>query len=136
MDGQVKIDGLDLFLRNLKTLDADLPKMARVAMNDAAGLVVAYARPRIPTRTGRAARTLRVASTQRAARVRAGGARAPYYPWLDFGGRVGRRHSVQRPFLKEGRYIYAGFYAKRAQFREAMESGLLDTVRAAGIEVD
>src|SRR5262245_43715055 len=136
MADPIKIDGLDVFVRNLKTLDAELPKTVRTAMNAAAGVVVDYARPRIPKRSGRAARSLRVASTQKAAKVRAGGARAPYFPWLDFGGRVGRRKSVARPFRKDGRYIYAGYFTKQAEFRELLEGGVLDTVRAAGIEVD
>ncbi|WP_307962251.1 hypothetical protein [Salinispora arenicola] len=55
-------------------------------MNDAAQVVVDWARPRVSRRSGRAARSLRVASTGKAVRVRAGGARVPYYPWLDFGG--------------------------------------------------
>lgn len=136
MADPIKIDGLDAFVRNLKVIEADLPKTLRGAMNEAADLVVAYARPKIPTRSGRAARSLRVASTQKRARIRAGGSRAPYYPWLDFGGRVGRRKSVRRPFLKDGRYIYAGFFARRREFEQVLTRGLLDTVRRAGIEVD
>jgi hypothetical protein len=67
----------------------------------------------VPRRTGRAGGTIKAASTRTEARVSEGGARAPYMPWLDFGGRVGRKNSVKRPFLKEGRYIWKSFGAHR-----------------------
>lgn len=134
----IKIEGLNEFVRNLKRLDGDLPKAVRRAFNSAADVVVADARPRIPQRSGRAASSVRARSTQTAARVVGGGAKAPWYPWLDFGGRVGRRRSVVRPFLKEGRYIYAAYFRRRqaGDFERVMTDSLLDVVRGAGIEVD
>lgn len=136
MSDAIRITGLAEFSRNLKKLDADLPKALRVALNEAADVVVDYARPRIPKRSGRAQRSLKARSTRTEVRVSAGGNRAPYYPWLDFGGRVGRNRSVQRPFLKEGRYIYAGYFAKRKEFTEVLEAALLKTAEAAGVAVD
>lgn len=132
----IRIDGLAEFVRNLRRLDSDLPKTLRVALNGAADVVVGYARPRIPKRTGRALSTLKARSTRTEVRVSAGGRRAPYYPWLDFGGRVGRGKSVRRAFLKEGRYIYAGYFAGRDEFERVLVDALVDTARAAGIEVD
>ncbi|NYT96327.1 HK97 gp10 family phage protein [Salinispora sp. H7-4] len=132
----IKIDGLASFTRSLRRLDADLPKTLRVGLNDAAAVVVDWARPRVPRRSGRAARSLRVASTGRAVRVRAGGARVPYYPWLDFGGRVGRGRTVRRPFRREGRYLWAGYAAKSDEVRRVTERALLDAAKSAGVEVD
>lgn len=134
----IKITGLNEFVRNLKKLDADLPKMVRVAFNSAADVVVQAARPDIPSRTGAAAGSVRAQSTQTAARITGGGRRAPYYPWLDFGGKVGRHKSVKRPFYKDGRYIYAAYFAKReaGEFEQVMTEALLDVVRGAGFEVD
>lgn len=132
----IKIDGLDQFVRNLRKLDQNLPKALRVAFNDAAQIVIEYARPKIPVRSGRAARTLRAQSTRTAVRVTAGGKRAPYYPWLDFGGRVGRKKSVKRPFIGDGRYLYAGLHAERERIHQATVDALLDAARSAGIEVD
>src|SRR5574342_787900 len=129
----IKIDGLAQFSRNLRKLDADLPKALRIALNDAADVIVDYARPRIPKRTGRAASTLKSRSTRTAVRVSAGGRRAPWYPWLDFGGKVGRNRSVERAFIKEGRYIYKGYFAKRDEFSEVLTRSLLDVARQAGI---
>lgn len=135
MSDAIKVDGLAKFTRDLKRLDAEIPKMQRKALNDAAEIVLGYARPRVPRRSGRAAASLKARSTQTAVRVAAGGPRAPYYPWLDFGGRVGRRKSVKRPFIGDGRYIYPALSAKRAEFEEALQLALLESARAAGFEV-
>jgi hypothetical protein len=138
MSQAVKVEGLAEFSRNLKKLDSDLPKALRLALNSAADLVVGKARPSIPTSSGRAARSVRSRSTRTAVRVTGGGARAPYYPWLDFGGRVGRNKSIVRPFYKDGRYIYASYFQLKAsgEFQEALETALLDVCRQAGVEVE
>lgn len=138
MADAIKIEGLNEFVRNLKTLDSNLPRAVRLAFNQAADVVVAAAQPGIPIRSGRAAGSVRARSTQTAARVVGGGGKAPYYPWLDFGGKVGRGKSVSRPFYKEGRYIYAAYFAKRdsGEFEDVMTKALLSVVRGAGIEVD
>ena len=136
MADPIKIDGLAEFQRNLKKLDSDLPKALRVALNDAANVVVDYAKPRVPKRSGRAAASIKARSTRTAVRVTEGGSRAPYMPWLDFGGRVGRGRSVQRPFLKDGRFLYAGYFAKQAEFEEVLTKALLKVAKSAGVEVD
>ena len=134
----IKIEGLNEFVRNLKALDAALPKAVRVAFNDSADVVVDDARPRIPRRSGRARGSVRSRSTQTYARVSGGGAKAPYYPWLDFGGSVGPAGSVRRSFFTEGRYIYRAYYDNVAsgQFERVMVRALLGVVESAGIEVD
>ena len=133
----IKINGLREFQRELKALDGDLPKALRVAFNEAADLIADTARPRVPRRRGRARGSVKVRSTQKAARVAGGGSRAPYYPWLDFGGAVGRGRGQKRPFLKRGRYIYDAFYRRReaGDFQDALSRSLVKVARSAGIEV-
>jgi hypothetical protein len=135
MADAVRIDGLNEFVRNLKRLDAEVPKALRVALNDAAEIVLGYARARVPKRSGRAAASLKARSTRTAVRVAAGGRKAPYYPWLDFGGRVGRRKQTKRPFIGDGRYIYPALSAKRGEFEAAVTRALLGAAESAGIEV-
>ena len=132
----VRVEGLSKFSRDLKKLDNDLPKALRVALNQAGDIVLQDATPRVPNRKGRARRSMRMASTRTKVRIRAGGRRAPYYPWLDFGGRVGRNKSVRRQFLREGRYIYRSFFDNRQRVHDALEDALIDVARQAGIEVD
>lgn len=137
----VKIQGLRQFVKGLKDMDSDLAKAVRLAFNEAADIVADDARPRIPRRSGRARGSLKVASTQKLARVRAGGNRAPYYPWLDFGGQIGARAGKargqrgRRPFLKDGRYVYRSYDRKRPEFIEAMRDGLVKVARDAGVEI-
>lgn len=131
----IKIDGLAEFARNLGKIDSDLPKAMRVALNEAAQVVVNFGQARVPRRSGRARSTIRARSTRTAVRVAAGGRKAPYYPWLDFGGRVGRNRSVKRPFIGEGRYLYPALSERGQAIYDALEHALVTLVDNAGIEV-
>jgi hypothetical protein len=136
-DVAIRIAGLREFSRGLKAIDRDLPKALRIAFNDAANIIVDDTKPNIPVRSGRAQSSVRARSTRTAARIVGGSARAPYYPWLDFGGRVGRRNSVRRPVIADGRYIYPAYFKNRdsGRFQEAMSDAVIDIARQAGIEV-
>jgi len=133
----VKIDGLTEFQSGLNDLRRDLPKALHMAFNDAADIVGPDARARVPSRTGRAKGTVKARSTETSATVTGGGSGAPYYPWLDFGGRVGRRRSVKRPFLVEGRYIYNVYFRAEGsgRFQDSLTNGLMTVARSARIEV-
>jgi hypothetical protein len=132
----VKIDGLSRFVRSLKQMDSDLPKAVRKVLNSAVEIVIDFAAPRVPRRTGRAARSLRSRSTRTEARASGGDRRAPHFPWLDFGGKVGPNRSVERPFIREGRYLYKGLAERRTQVHEAALQGLIAVAASAGIEVE
>lgn len=132
---KVDIQGLTEVNKALRRMDADLPKAMRMALNDAADLIVSEARPRVAKRSGRARGTMRTQSTRTEARVTAGGSRAPYYPWLDFGGRVGRARSVSRPVLSRGRYIYDAYFRNRDEFRELLVNNIKRVASSAGLEL-
>jgi HK97 gp10 family phage protein len=135
MPERIEIKGIKEFQQSLRKMDSDLPKQLRIALNQASQLVIDKARPQIPTRSGAARASLKVRSSQREARVAAGGRKAPYYPWLDFGGHVGRRGSVSRPFYKEGRYIYPALRKNRDEITKVMVTAIADLARGAGLEV-
>lgn len=137
MSEAIKVVGLAEFNRSLKRMDAELPKALRVALNQSVDVVVRDAQAQVPRRSGRAAASIRAQSTRTVARVKAGGRRAPYYPWLDFGGAVGRHKSVKRAFLKQGRYIYDAYFKRRdsGEFAEILATTLADVARSAGLEV-
>lgn len=133
---EIRIDGLTQFTRNLRKADRDLSRTMRLALDRAAQIVIDEARPKVPKRSGRASASIRPQSTSTAVRVSAGGRRAPYYPWLDFGGRVGRRKRTWRQFMKEGRYLYPAYFAKRGEVRRILEDTLLDAISRAGVAVE
>lgn len=136
MDAKIAVEGLAEFNRALRRLDKDAPKALRTVNNSAADLLISRTRPEIPRRTGAAAGSLKARSTRTAVRIAVGGRQAPYYPWLDFGGRTGRRRSVVRPFYREGRYLYPTLARIRPEIETALKSGLADVARDAGLDVD
>lgn len=136
MPEKITIGGLREFQKALRTMDAGLPKQMRVVLNDASGVVIDYARPRIPSRTGRARASLKARSSQRESRVALGGARAAWVPWLDFGGEGKRKgRPPARPFIRDGRYLYQGLKVKRQDVTDIMTAGLAQLAKDAGLEV-
>jgi hypothetical protein len=136
--GEIHVSGLREFQRGLKGIDKNAPKGLRTAGNEAAGIVVKEAKPRVPqgpNKGGHALSSVRASSTRTAARVSGGSKKFPYYAWLDFGGRVGRNNSVHRPFVKEGRYIWPAFVDKRPQVQDELHKALVEVARAAGVEI-
>lgn len=135
---QVGIHGLNEFRRRLRTADQELPRQLRIAMNDAAELVVDGSRRLMPAKSGQARKSVRKASTQTSARVRLGSNRAPYAAWLDFGGHVGRNGAVYRQFRKNGRYVYVTYFRLRDQgrFQDVLSGSLYALSQRAGIQME
>lgn len=131
----IDVSGIRQFARQVRQMDRELGKTVRVVLNSSAQLVVDRAGPKIPTRTGAARSSLKVRSSQREARVAAGGRRAPYYPWLDFGGSGPNNRPAPRPFYTEGRYVYPSVRENRDEITRTMSTGLADLARSAGLEV-
>jgi hypothetical protein len=131
----IRIHGLREFQQALRQMDGESQKQLRVALNTAAGLVVTGASRRVPVRTGAARASLRTQSSQREARVAGGSRKAPYYGWLDFGGRIGRDKATRRPFVRSGRYIYPAYAANRQGVERALNVALVDLARMAGLQV-
>lgn len=132
----IKIQGLRDLQAALKGLDGEAQKQLRLVLNGAATTVANAAARRVPTRTGKARSSIRPASSQREARVKAGGAKAAYYGWLDFGGAVGRKKNTRRRFLQEGRYMYPAFHANRDSIYNGLQKSLTDMLENVGLEVD
>ncbi|NUO56024.1 MAG: HK97 gp10 family phage protein [Hamadaea sp.] len=134
MADAIRVDGLNEFVRNLKKLDSDAAKVLRVAFNAAGESITEEARAKVPTKSGRARASVKMRSTQTAARIVGGSKKAPYYPWLDFGGTTPK--GGRRPFLKDGRYIYAAYFRQREGIAAKLELALINAAQAAGVEVD
>ena len=134
--GKIEVSGLRELQRSLRAADAALPRQLRLVFNEAMDLIIDYARPRMPSISGRARGSLKGRSAQRTARIAMGGSRAPYTPWLDFGGegRVKGRPPL-REFLRTGRYVYKGLEVRRDEVTEVMAAGLTRVVSEAGLEV-
>lgn len=131
MPEQIRIDGLAELRRSLKQIDTDAPKRIRLVANDAAQIVVDHAKPKIPRKTGKAAASIKLRSSQLAVRVAVGGRAAPYYPGLDFGG--GRPQFP--PYRAEGRFLYPSLKETRGQVTDKLAEGLTALATATGLDV-
>jgi hypothetical protein len=132
---KISISGLREFQAGLRKMDAGLPRQLRLVLNEASGIIVDYDRAHMPRKTGRAIGSVKARSSQRLAQVAIGGNKAPYTPWLDFGGQgkhAGR--PAPRPFIKDGRYTYQGLKVHRQDITDIMAAGIVDLARQAGIE--
>lgn len=135
MDAKIAVEGLAEVNRALRKLDKEAPKGLRLAGNEAASLLIDRTRPLIPRVSGRAAKSLAARSTRTSSRVAMGGPRAPYTPWLDFGGEGRRRgRPPARPFLKEGRYLYPTLRRVRPEIERTLDAALSQVIRDAGLD--
>jgi hypothetical protein len=96
----IKVEGLNELARTLRRMDAELPKaLTRIHKHIAEGLV-APARSRVRSRTGRLAASIKPAGTARSASLKAGGTQAvPYAGPIHFGW--SKRGIVGNPFLSD-----------------------------------
>ena len=97
--------------------------------------------------SGSAAKSVRARATQTSAIVIAGGPKAPYYPWLEWGGSTGRGHeprrgggAIPRTWLgaggmsEWGRYIYPTIQDMSGEITDSVKGALADTKRETGLE--
>jgi phage gpG-like protein len=133
----VRVEGLVEFQKALRRADSDLPKRLRLANKAAAEVVAEEARRRVQSEaknpTGKLAGSVAIRAEQRAASVKMGGARTPYAGFFDFGGRVGRNKSVERPFIKNGRVVYPAVAAKNEEVADRFGREIDALLRDAGL---
>lgn len=132
----VAVDGIDELRRSLRELSPAAARGLRVGLNEVSDYLIGKITPKIPARSGKARRSLKKRSTQAAVRIAVGGRAAPYYPWLDWGGKVGPRKSVSRPYQGDGRYVYPTLKEERPAIESMLEEVLDRISRDAGLEPD
>jgi hypothetical protein len=133
MADTVQVRGLRDYQKALRDIEPALGPELRKALNEVAEIVASDARSLVPARSGKARSSIKAGSSQRAAQIKVGGTKAPYFPWLDFGGRVGRQKSVKRPFIQEGRYIYPTLRRRRDDVEEKLFDVLGRLAEHAGL---
>ena len=133
-DRTIEVTGIRELRKALKDVEADLPRELRDGLFEIATLVADAARVKVPSVSGDAAGSIKARKQSAAASLAVGGTKAPYFPWLDFGGAVGRNRSVKRPFLKEGRYVYPTLKEKRNVITEKVDALIKTLAVKAGFE--
>lgn len=138
-DVRVNVRGLRELSAAFRAVGNGLPKELQGKLKAVADHVVGVAQQKMPFRTGEAARSLRPRATQKGAGIaypKGGtpwqGEKADYYPWLDFGGTTGKGHSVKRPVIKGGRYLYPAIGESKAFIAEHVDDAIETTAERAG----
>lgn len=135
-DARVQVTGLADLQKALRQVDKDLPKELAGGLAEVSQIVVDEARPHIPVRSGKAAGSMKIRKQQRGASIALGGNAAPYMPWLEFGGTVGKSNSIKRPFVHAGRYTYPALRRKDAEVKAKLDEVLERMAKAAGFETE
>lgn len=164
MPVKMELKGLSEMLASMRKVAPEAKREFTAALKTIGKGVAEDAAADMPRRRGKAKRSVKVKVVTRrgfeGVQISEGGSVAPYTPWLDFGGTVGRgrrstaritlhgggRVSVQRggsrgsgsvvrPYIKDGRYLYPAYYRRY----DDMVAATLEAVRAAatsaGLEV-
>lgn len=134
-DFDAKVTGADEVAEAARRFAAGLDGHLRTQFQDRARMIARDAQGAVPRRTGAARASVDVQTIEGAVAIVAGGRRAPYFPWLEFGGRVGRNDSVNRPFVRDGRYLGRAIDAQLSDIEAAAARAVVDAGRDAGFEV-
>ncbi len=117
----VHVTGLKETQAALKDIGAiDATKEVRAALKKGAEIIAADARFRVPSKSGRAAGSVRASVSGSKAYVLGGKKTVPYYGWLDFGTRTPQKgnNRAEGPWRgsgtgpKKGRFIYPAIAAQ------------------------
>ncbi len=140
---RVEVDGIRAFQRALKKLDeTEIPKAIQSANKEFADTVRDDARGLAPQGpSGKLRASIVSRATKTTASIRGGGARVPYFKFIDFGGSVGPGHkprqpnsgSIKRPFLRDGRIMYPAARRHRPEALAKYESALRDAIKNSGL---
>lgn len=127
MPAEIRVEGLAEVRRGLRALEPAAVKQFRADLVPIVRKVADRARSKVPSRTGRAAASIKSGVSGNNAYVSGGKGTVPYYPWLDFGGRSprsGQPRSVG-PWARSGagpargRFIFPAVDQDRDEIRTA-----------------
>lgn len=135
-DLRIDQSALGGLMKALKTVDPLLQKELKGELAKAAGIVANAAKGKVPSKSGRAAGSIRSGGTAKGAYVAGGKASVPYYGWLDFGTRspisgrplkVGPWAGSGKGPLK-GRFLYPAIAEKRPEVELAVRAAISKSI--------
>jgi hypothetical protein len=135
--GFAEVQGLAELNLALSRIEPQLRKNLNKRMRKIAADVRDAVRAEMPSRSGRARRSVRAGVSYTGAYVVSGKKEVPYVPWLDFGGTLkpvgGRKGEQRRPVIQGGRYLYPTIERRAPQTREAARQAIEDTKAELGL---
>jgi len=145
-DERVNVRGIRELSAAFRKVDAEIGQELKDAFMAVAARVVAIAQQRMPHKSGAAMASVKPRASQKGAGIAFGGTKAPYMPWLDFGGSVGRGHkpgvawsgAIGRDWLGkpggDGRYVYPAISEARDDTEAATYAAMEKACRSAGFD--
>lgn len=141
---RVIVTGLRELNAALKALDADAQKAMSAALKEIAEGVASDVRSLVPRRSGRLAASYKPRGSAKGAAIAFGGSSAPYAPWIEFGGSVGKGHdrraphsgATKRAIVKGGRYLYPAIGDNMEDVAEKVAEAIDAIVSAYGMKVE
>lgn len=116
-----------------------LEGLERETEREIARVAAGRARRAVKVASGRARASVRVVTSASGSEVRAGGSRAPYFGWRDFGGpRRGRGGGIARiPYIPGGRYVWRAYadLNDAGTLEDIGRDKMLRALRGVGIDV-
>lgn len=131
---KVEVRGLRELGSAFNKLDREAAAELKHELTGAAQEVVGLVQSRVEKLTGAAAGSVKAKGSTRGASIAFGGTAAPHYPWLDFGGKVGRGDSIERPFIQGGRYVYPAIAERSDATNEAIDGAVKRAAQRAGFD--
>jgi HK97 gp10 family phage protein len=137
----IQVTGIRELRDKLRRLEKPTESTAmRAVLMDAADMVAVRARGKVPSRSGRAAGSIKATATATRAEVR-GGSGVRYYGWLEFGSRHPRTGNPRSrgPWkgsgvgAPNGRFIYPSVDENATKVFEMVTEGLGRLIREAGL---
>lgn len=123
--GKLDSTGVVHLETQLEKLATGSQKALEAVSRDIADDVLSYVRSRVPRLTGAAAGSYRAVQDRTGTTFEFGGPRAPYVPWLEFGGKAGRS-GASRPYVPGGRYLYPGIRQVTQDWEHLIERELTE----------
>lgn len=135
VEARIEIRGIRELSAGFHQLEGNIPRAMKTRMRSEGQRIADRAAGGLPHVTGRAAGSIKPVASAQGVGISFGGASAPYEPWLDFGGSVGRGGATKLPFVQGGRYVYPAISAEGAGLEKAGEDAVADAAKGAGFEV-
>lgn len=142
MDVKIEVQNLGKFTSSLRKVNDGLPSAMKEGFTKIADIVRDATRAKMPHRSGDAKGSVTSRGKQRGAAIAVGGQKAPYYPWLDFGGSVGRGHmpgkawsgAIKRDVIPKGRYLYPSIAENSDTIKRETDALLERVIKGAGFD--
>lgn len=121
----IRVLGIRELVSAFRAVDREIPSEMKTSLFGIVASIAGKIASKFPYVGGGAAGSVKPKASPRGGAIVFGGTAAPYAPWLDFGGRVGRNKSISRPFIRKGRYVYPTIAESHDEIARKVEEAVI-----------